>query len=894
MERDAAGMHAWHRIAADEAMHILGTGPTGLSAAEAEARLSRDGYNELTSGKGISIYRAIFKQINSLLIYILLLASVVTAALGHLIDTAVILAVVLVNVIIGFLQEMKADKAIEALDKLVISECTVVRDGIRITIPSRELVTGDMVVFESGNKVPADMRLVYVKGLKVDEALLTGESVPVEKTLQPIDISDISLAEKSNMAFAGTLVSYGRGQGVVVAIGNRTEVSRISACMREAEEIATPLQRRLSSFSVYLSGAVAILALITFMGGLIAGQNVGFMFLASVSIAVAVIPEGLPALVTIALAIGVRAMAARKAIIRNLPSVETLGSTTVICSDKTGTLTMNQMTVSHIYAGGIEFEVTGSGYSVRGEFVQGGQQITPQYSPALSKTLVAGAVCNDASLKHDGGIVGDPTEVALLVSAAKAGLETHLERLDEIPFESENQYMATLNVELGRKVIFLKGVPERILAMCASSTGPEGSDSDLNRAAILAMSEAMASKSLRVIAIAEKEVSKDTVSLAGMKAEGFCFLGLQGMTDPPRPEAVEAVKRCQEARIRIVMITGDHRTTARAIATKLGIAQPDSEITVGGQLENMSDEELYELVERCSVYARATPIHKYRIVQQLRRHGEVVAVTGDGVNDAPALKAADIGIAMGISGTDVTKEAADMILADDNFATIVNAVEEGRATYASLQKMLAYIIPTNVGEALAVTIAILAGLTIPLMPAQILYLNLITSVSCTIPLALDKAEPGLLKRPPRNPKAPLLGKRILVRLMLVASVMTIGSFIAFYYALELGYSVDAARTIVMTTIVMMELFAIFASRSFTAPALSRGLFSNIWIFIGIGVTVCLQLCVIYLPAMNDMFATVPITPLAWVAVLLISLALFAMIELEKVVMRHYAPGRGEP
>jgi calcium-translocating P-type ATPase len=894
MERDASETPAWHRTAADEAMRLLGTSPVGLTTVEVESRHLKYGYNELVGKKGSGIYRALFRQINQLLIYILLLAAIVTAVLGHLIDTVVILAVVISNVIIGFIQELKADKAIEALDKMVVSECTAVRDGTRVTIPSKELVVGDIVLFESGNKIPADVRLVYVKGLKVDEALLTGESIPVEKTTEPLDISGASPAEKTNMAFAGTLVSCGRGQGVVVSIGNYTEVSKISACMREAEEVTTPLQKRLSAFSVYISGAIAVLAVTTFMGGILTGQNVGFMFMASVSIAVAIIPEGLPALVTITLAIGVRAMAARKAIIRNLPSVETLGSTTVICSDKTGTLTMNQMTVSHIFAGDCDFAITGTGYSTSGEFFQNGQQISPQYSPALSKALVAGAVCNDASLKHDGSILGDPTEVALMVSAAKAGMETHLERLDEVPFESEIQFMATLNVESGRKVIFLKGVPEKIIAMCETSLSGDGTCKAVDAGAILAKAEEMASASLRVIAIAEKEVSVDTTSLKDMDMKKFIFLGLQGMIDPPRPEAIEAVKRCQDARIRIVMITGDHRTTAGAIAQKLGIAQADSEIIVGSQLENMSDDDLYNVVERCSVYARASPIHKYRIVQQLRKHGEVVAVTGDGVNDAPALKAADIGIAMGISGTDVSKEAADMILADDNFATIVNAVEEGRHTYSNLQKMLAFIIPTNIGQALAVTIAILAGLTIPLMPVHILWINLVTSISCSLPLALEGKEPGLLSKPPRDPKAPLLGKRILIRLVIVATTMTIGSFIAFYYALDIGYSLESARTIVMTTIVLMELVCIFSSRSFVTPAISKNFISNKWIFVGVGATLLLQASVIYLPIMNELFNTVPIALLAWVPVILTTLALFLMVELEKVVMKHYGANGGEP
>ncbi len=894
MERDASDSSCWHAITAEEAVRQLGSGPNGLTATEVEARRSKYGYNELGQENRSGIFKAIYRQINQLLIYILLLAAVVTAVLGHMIDTVVILAVVLANVIIGFLQELKADKAIEALGKLVVSECIVVRDGQRVTVPSRDIVVGDIILFESGNKVPADVRLVHVKGLKIDEALLTGESVPVDKTSELLDGDVASLGDRRNMAFAGSLVSYGRGRGVVVATGKSTEVSRISDCIREAEETNTPLQKRLSAFSVYLSGAVAVLAIITFVGGFMAGQDMIFIFMASVSIAVAIIPEGLPALVTIALAIGVRAMASRKAILRNLPSVETLGSTTVICSDKTGTLTMNQMTVSNIFAGEEDFTVTGSGYRPEGEYYHKGQEITPQHVPALSQVLIAGAVCNDASLKHDGGVVSDPTEVALLISAAKAGLAMHLERLDEIPFESEIRYMATLNDDAAQRIIFLKGMPEKIVNMCDTAIARDGQKHILDRERVLAKAEEMASNALRVIAIARKEAGENAEGIDQGDMSGFVFLGLQGMIDPPRPEAMEAIKRCQDARIKIVMITGDHHTTAAAIAARLGIVQPGGRIVTGSQLETMSDEELFKTVSDCSVYARASPIHKYRIVQQLRKHGEVVAVTGDGVNDAPALKAADIGIAMGLSGTDVAKEAADMILADDNFATIVSAVEEGRHTYCNLQKMLAFIIPTNIGQALAVTIAILAGLTIPLMPVHILWVNLVTSVTCTIPLALEGKEPGLLRKPPRDPKSPLLGKRILVRLIIVVLTMTIGSFITFNYAIREGYGVEAARTVVMTTIVLMELACIFSSRSFVTPAISKNFFSNKWIFVGVAITMVLQCCVVYLPVMNELFKTVPVATASWMPILLTTLALFVMVEAEKVVMRHYAAGGGDP
>jgi len=879
----------WHTISTEEVMTILKTGTSGLGENELEERRAAYGYNEMTGKKKDGILKAIFHQIHQLLIYILLLSAVVTALLDHWIDTAVILAVVLANVIIGFVQERKAGKAIDALDKMIVSECTVVRDGQRKVIPSREVVPGDIVLLESGNKVPADIRLVYSKGLQIEEAVLTGESVPSEKINDSLSENVSSPADMKNMAFAGTLVTYGRGRGVVVSTANDTQISRISACMREAEETMTPLQKKISSFAIYLSGAVAILAILTFVGGLLAGQEPVFIFLASVSIAVAAIPEGLPALVTIALALSVRAMANQKAIIRNLPSVETLGSTTVICSDKTGTLTMNQMTVTRIFAGGNNYDVTGTGYSTEGDFQSGDDIVKPKEHPALMKTLIAGAVCNDAALKGGGEIIGDPTEGALLVSASKGDLCLHLSRLDEIPFESDTQYMATLDIKDDKRVIYLKGSTEKIVTMCNKTLSNDGSVVEIDREAIQNRANDMASSALRVIAIAEKEIGSDKDSIDDSDLKDIVFLGLQGMIDPPRPQAVDAIKRCQEAKIRVVMITGDHAVTAGAIATKLGIAQKGVEIVTGDMLEAMDDDGLYDIVEHTSVYARASPIHKFRIVKQLRKHGEVVAVTGDGVNDAPALKAADIGISMGIMGTDVTKEASDMILADDNFATIVNAVGEGRHMYNNLQKMLTFLIPTSIGQASVITIAILAGLIIPLMPVHVLWINLVTSVTCTLPLALEGKEKGILQRPPRDPNAPLISNRMLARVVMVSSIMMLGAFISFYSVLNLGATEGEARTVAMTSIVMMEIIYIFSSRSFTKPALGKGFFSNKWIFVGAGVTLLLQMSVIYLPAVNALLKTEPISMMGWMPILAAAGALFAFVELEKIVMRWFGP-----
>ncbi len=877
----------WHAISTEKVMSILKTGSSGISEKELEERRAVHGFNEMTGKKKDGALKTIFHQIHSLLIYILLLSAVVTALLDHWVDTAVILAVVLANVIIGFMQERKAGKAIDALDKMIVSECTVVRDGQRKVIPSREVVPGDIVLLESGNKVPADIRLVYAKGLQIDEAMLTGESVPSEKTIDSLSEDICIPADMKNMAFAGTLVTYGRGRGIVVSVANTTQISRISACMREAEETMTPLQKKISSFAVYLSGTVAVLAILTFVGGVLSGQEPVFIFLASVSIAVAAIPEGLPALVTISLALSVRTMANQKAIIRNLPSVETLGSTTVICSDKTGTLTMNQMTVTKIFTGNKKYDVTGHGYSIEGEFLTGEEAITPKEHPALMNTLIAGAVCNDASLKDDGDMIGDPTEGALLVSAAKGDLYLHLPRIDEIPFESETQCMATLDTYDDKRIIYLKGSTEKIVTMCSKTLSSDGSIIDIDRETIQSQANDMASSALRVIAIAQKEVGSDKDAIDENDLEDFIFLGLQGMIDPPRPEAIYAIKRCQGANIRVVMITGDHAVTAGAIAAKLGIAQKGVDIVTGDMLEAMDDDALYEIVENTPVYARASPIHKFRIVQQLRKHGEIIAVTGDGVNDAPALKAADIGISMGIMGTDVTKEASDMILADDNFATIVNAVEEGRHMYNNLQKMLTFLIPTSIGQASVITIAILAGLTIPLMPVHVLWINLVTSVTCTLPLALEGKEKGILQRPPRDPKAPLISKRMFARVVMVSSIMMLGAFISFYSALNIGATEEEARTVAMTSIVMMEIIYIFSSRSLTKPALSRDFFTNKWIFVGAGLTLLLQLGVVYVPLISSFFKTQPISMVGWMPILSAALALFAFVELEKIVMRKY-------
>jgi magnesium-transporting ATPase (P-type) len=783
----------------------------------------------------------------------------------------------------------------------------VLRDGKKQVIPSRELVPGDVVLLEGGDKVPADLRLFSVKNLHMDEAALTGESVPVAKVDSHIARPNLPPGDQRCMAFSGTFATRGRGTGIVVATGEHTEFGRIAKLMKETRKITTPLMRKIAAFTRFLIFAVLALAAVNFILAVIFKYDLVYSFLASVSLAVAAIPEMLPAIVAAILALAAVAMSKRNAIIKRLPAAETLGVTTVICSDKTGTLTKNQMTVVHIYSGGKYYKVSGVGYEPRGEFILGNSGINPaQHDQELLKTLKAGYLANNAALTEDKAeysIVGDPTEGALVVSAAKAGITEKPPRLDEIPFESEQQYMATLHEEQGGNVIYVKGSPERVLRMCHHQL-IDGSIEPLRDEEISARADEMAGDALRVLGMAYKAVPKEKKLLSSDDMGELVFLGLQGMIDPPREESVEAVRQCKRAGIRPVMITGDHVQTAKAIARELGIGGSGDRVLNGEELSQMSDDELYEVVERVSVYARVAPEHKLRIVKQLQRRGHIAAVTGDGVNDAPALKAADIGIAMGITGTEVSKEAADMVLADDNFASIVGAVEEGRHVWKNLQKAILYTLPTNGGQALLVIGAILAApfiplfaLGLPLAPIQILWINLFDSVFLTLPLMMEPKEKGLLESPPRSPKEKIANRLFFTRVGLVSLVMAATGFIVYWIYGHLAISggvnelaLTQAQSAAFISVVLVHIGFIFTARSIFDSAFTFNPFSNKWVLWGVGITIGTNLMIVYVPVLNDLFRTAPFPIEWWPFIILAILPGFLVVELEKFLKKQFKRG----
>jgi len=899
----------WHHIAGAEVVDLLQTDPDrGLDEFEVKHRQERFGPNLITGKGGKGPLVRLLLQFHQPLIYILLAAGAVTAALGEWVDSGVIFGVVLVNAAIGFLQESKALEAIAALARTMVAETTVLRAGLKRRISFTEVVPGDLVLLQPGDKVPADMRLIEIRDLQVDESSLTGESVPVKKkrgTLGP----DTVLADRRNMAYASTLVTYGQGSGVVVAIGNATEVGRISSLIAAAPDLQTPLTRKIGHFSHLLLYAILALAGITVLIGILRGQPLLEMFMAAVALAVGAIPEGLPAALSITLAIGVARMAKRRAVIRRLPAVETLGSTTVICSDKTGTLTENQMTVQAISAGGEAFEVTGTGYEPSGTVLRQGEPVTPGQFPVLMECLRAGLLCNDSVLLEKDGrweVQGDPTEGALLVSAAKAGLSAReaavqFPRLDVIPFESERQYMATLHTgeQAGPQVAYVKGAAEILLDRCTEALDAAGARTRLDRDWVMSEVERMASGGLRVLAFAKKEISPESAPFDHEDvADGLCFLGLQGMIDPPRAEAITAVKACHTAGIRVKMITGDHAVTASAIAERIGLVEsstssPAKETAITGRaLAGMPDRELIEVVEKTSVFARVDPEQKLRLVEALQARGHIVAMTGDGVNDAPALKRANIGIAMGITGTEVAKEAADMVLTDDNFATIEAAVEEGRGVFDNLTKFIVWTLPTNLGEGLVILVAILAGTTLPILPVQILWINMVTAVLLGLTLAFEPKEPGIMLRPPRDPKTPILTCYLLWRILLVGGMLCAAAFGLFERELHRGASEAQARTVAVNVFVAAEAFYLLNCRSLTKSMFQLGPFSNPWLFVGVTLMALLQVLYTYVPAMNWMFHGAPIPPAAWGSVLAAGLLVYLVISFEKWIrLRLTASGQ---
>ncbi|MCZ7414491.1 HAD-IC family P-type ATPase [Streptomyces sp. WMMC897] len=898
--RPPGGRHpaeAHHALVAHEVVLLLETdAERGLSGPEAARRLERFGPNLLPPATGGSLLRRILGQFHHPLIYVLLVAGAVTAALGEYVDSTVILAVVLVNALIGFVQESKAEAALEGLRAMVRTTATVVRGGREHTVPSAELVPGDLVVVEAGDKVPADVRLVRVAELRVDESALTGESDPVTKdevVLHP----GTPVADRRNMTHSGTLVTAGRGAGVVVATGPETELGAIHRLVGSAETLATPLTAKLAAFSRILTVVILALAAVTFAIGLARGEEAVRMFTAAVALAVGAIPEGLPAAVTITLAIGVVRMARRRAVIRRLPAVETLGGTTVICSDKTGTLTENQMTVRTLWTpDGTAYQVTGSGYDPSGTLRDAdGTAVTADASHALRWCLLAGAACNDAVLTRAGGrweLRGDPTEGAMLVVAGKAGLRAdevaeRLPRTDTIAFSSERRYMATLHDDAasGASAVLAKGATERVVGLCAGQMAADGGTRPLDRAAVLAAAERLAAEGLRVLATAARPAAEPAAFSERELPGTLVLTGLQAMLDPPRPAATAAVGACHDAGITVKMITGDHAATASAVAGRIGLLtgpRPgEGEVLTGTELAALSAREYPAAVDRARVLARVSPEQKLGLVRALQERGQVVAMTGDGVNDAPALRQADIGVAMGRGGTEVAKDAADMVLTDDDFATIEAAVEEGRGVFDNLTKFVVWTLPTNMGEGLVILVAVLLGSTLPILPTQILWINMTTAVALGLMLAFEPKERGIMNRPPRDPARPLLTRALVLRVLLVSALLIAGSWWVFGWERDAGASLAEARTAAVNLFVSVEVLYLFSCRSLTRPAWRLGLFGNRWVIGGVLTQALGQLALTYLPTMNHLFHTAPISARTWLHILGVALLAALVIAVDK-------------
>ncbi len=878
----------YHQLSQPEVIEYLTSdGSTGLSAEEVASRYEKYGPNELRFKPGKPAWLRFLQQFHQPLLYILLLAGTIKAFLGSWTNASVIWGVTLINAIIGYVQEAKAEGAIASLAKAVTTEATVLREGQTLRIPSRDLVPGDIVLLVSGDKVPADLRLLKVRNLQVDESALTGESLPGSKAIEPLP-GDTPLAERTNMAYAGSFVTFGQGKGIVVSTANATEVGQISQSMESRVSLSTPLTRKFAQFSRTLLYAILTLATLTFTIGLGRGKSWIDMFEAAVALAVSAIPEGLPAVVTITLAIGVNRMARRHAIIRKLPAVEALGSATVICSDKTGTLTENQMTVQSIYTEGQYYAVSGGGYSPKGEISlitdgNPGSPFAEELPPALGDCLVAGLLCNDSQLKQTGedwSVVGDPTEGALIAAAAKAGLSqlgllSLTPRLDAIPFESEYQYMATLHDGIPR-LIYVKGSVESLMRRCCQMIDRYGQMTALNVEQIEQAVETMAEQGLRVLAFAKKAAATHQHSIDHEDIEtGLVFLGLQGMIDPPRPEAIAAVHACQTAGIRVKMITGDHLVTARAIAERMGIKTATQVLAFEGkQLAQMDNHQLARAVVDGSVFARVAPTQKLQLVEVLQSQGEIVAMTGDGVNDAPALKQADIGIAMGKGGTEVARESADMLLTDDNFASIKAAVEEGRTVYQNLRKAISFLLPVNGGESMTILISTLLARDLPILSLQVLWLNMINSVTMTVPLAFEAKSDRIMQSPPRNPNEPLITKKLLRRILAVSLFNWILIFGMFEWAKSTTGDIAVARTMAIQSLVAARVIYLLSISQLGMSLVdylrrqSTSITNAPILILGIVAAVALQILFSQWGVMNSLFATATLTGHQWLICLL--------------------------
>ncbi|BBA86664.1 cation-transporting P-type ATPase [Mycobacterium pseudoshottsii] len=894
---------AHHGLPAHEVVLLLETDPhRGLSDGEAAERLQRFGPNALPLAKRGGLLLRILRQFHHPLIYVLLVAGAITAGLQEYIDSSVIFGVVVLNAIVGFIQESKAESALEGLRSMVRTQATVIRDGHEHTVASEDLVPGDLVLLESGDKVPADLRLVRATELHLNESALTGESAAVHKSVAVLPEAT-PVADRLNMVYSGTLVTAGRGAGIAVATGAETELGEIHRLVGAAETLMTPLTAKLAWFSKVLTIAILGLAAVTFAVGLLRQQDAVETFTAAIALAVGAIPEGLPAAVTITLAIGVARMARRRAVVRRLPTVETLGGTTVICTDKTGTLTENQMTVQVIWTPDDVVEVTGTGYAPDGILQDcDGAPMSMDANAALRWSLIAGASCNDAALTHDDArwdIVGDPTEGAMLVVASKAGLDlgrlaSGMPREAAIPFSSERQYMATLHRDGADRVVLAKGAVERVLELCSSQMGADGALRPLEPGAVVDAAEMLTARGLRVLATAVRvggsplELNEDT--LPG----DLAFTGLHAMLDPPRGAARRAVAACHTAGIDVKMITGDHAGTATAIAAQVGLLDdggpgPGAVLT-GPDLAALDAEDYSDAVDQATLFARVSPEQKLRLVQALQARGHVVAMTGDGVNDAPALRQASVGVAMGRSGTEVAKDAADMVLTDDDFATIEAAVEEGRGVFDNLTKFITWTLPTNIGEGLVILAAIAFGTALPILPTQILWINMTTAIALGLMLAFEPKEAAIMSRPPRDPDQPLLTRTLVGRILLVSTLLVASAWWLFEWEVGKGASVEAARTAALNLFVVVEAFYLFSCRSLTRSAWRIGFWSNRWIIFGVAAQAIAQLAITYLPAMNAVFATAPIGAPVWLRIFGVATVVSLVVAADKLV-RRIAPAQ---
>ena len=891
----------WHSLAAEDALARMHSSASGLDEGEARARLVRHGPNRLPEAPGRGAFMRFLLQFHNILIYVLLACAVVTAMLGHWIDTGVILAVVLANALIGFIQEGKAEQAMDAIRQMLAPQASVIRGGERRHIDGEQLVPGDIVLLEAGDKVPADLRLIRAHGMSVQEAILTGESVPVAKGVTPA-APDAPPGDRACMAYSGTLVVGGQGKGVVTGTGADTEIGRISGLLARVETLSTPLVAQMDAFARWLTVLILLVAgLLLAYGYFVGAHDFGEMFMAVVGLSVAAIPEGLPAVLTITLALGVQAMARRHAIVRRLPAIEAIGSVSVICTDKTGTLTRNEMMVASVLTHRHRFVLEGSGYEPKGTLTLDETPIAPAEHAALEEIARAAILCNDAALRTVEDVwqvEGDPMEGALLAFAGKMDLDAARERAewtrtDAIPFDARHRFMATLNHDHERHAfVFVKGAPERILSMCRHQRGASGATEPLDVAWWTEQAERIATHGQRLLAFAAKPVRPEhTVLELAEVGDSLVLLGMVGMIDPPRAEALAAVAQCHAAGIRVKMITGDHATTAAAIGRQIGLRNPDTVLT-GADLDGMDEARFRQAVLDCDIFARTSPEHKLRLVTALQAQGMAVAMTGDGVNDAPALKRADAGIAMGRKGSEAAKEAAELVLADDNFASIVAAVREGRTVYDNIKKVISWTLPTNAGEAMTIIVALLFGMTLPVTPVQILWINLITAITLGIALAFEPTEENTMRRPPRARDEPLLDGQLVWHMVLVSSLFLAGVYGIFSYAMARGDPLALARTLALNTLVVMEIFHLFFIRNIYGTSLTwkaaRGT-RVIWTVVAV-ITLA-QCSITYLAPLQRIFGTVAVPLADGMLVIGIGAVLFAVIETEKQLRLRLAGGR---